>query len=120
MAAPARLAAFRLGLRAETQAAWLLRFRGWRIVARRFADGPGEVDLIATRGRLLAFVEVKARVTQNAAAEAVSARQQRRIRRGAEAFLARNPRYAGYSMRFDVVLVSPGRFPRLMPGAFGF
>ncbi|WP_204951429.1 YraN family protein [Methylopila capsulata] len=117
--APKRLAAFRLGLDAETRAAWLLRLTGWRIVKRRYAQGGGEIDLIAVRGRTLAFVEVKARATLEAAAEAVTPRQQARIRRGAEAFLAREPAYAGYVMTFDVVLVAPRRLPRRLPNAFG-
>ncbi|MDR4308557.1 YraN family protein [Chelatococcus sambhunathii] len=120
MAAEARVRAFRLGLGAETRAAWALRLTGWRIVARRFAEGPAEVDLIALRGRTLAFVEVKARADLATAAEAVSERQQRRIRRAAEAFLARRPVYAGYVVTFDVVLVCPGRWPKRLPNAFGF
>lgn len=118
-AAPERVRAFRLGLGAESRAAWLLRLKGWTIVARRFADGPGEVDLIARRGRTLAFVEVKARADLAAAADAVTPHQQRRIRRGAEAFLARRPAYAGYVVTFDVVLVAPRRWPRHIPNAFG-
>ena len=86
---------------------------------RRYAQGGGEIDLIAVRGRTLAFVEVKARATFDAAAGAVTPRQQARIRRGAEAFLAREPAYAGYVMTFDVVLVAPRRLPRRLPNAFG-
>jgi putative endonuclease len=115
-----RVRAFRLGLDAETAAAWLLRLTGWRIVARRVSEGVGEVDIVATRGRTLAFVEVKARADFAAAAEAVSPRQQARIRRAAEAFLARRPAYAGYVVTFDVVLVAKGRLPRRLPNAFGF
>jgi putative endonuclease len=114
-----RVRAFRRGLSAESLAAWLLRLKGWRILARRFAEGPGEVDIVATRGRTLAFVEVKSRADLDAAAEAVSLRQQARIRRGAEAFIARRPVYAGYVVTFDVVLVAPGRFPRHLANAFG-
>lgn len=115
-----RVRAFRLGLGAEQRAAWLLRLTGWRILARRFAEGPGEVDIVALRGRTVAFVEVKARADFDAAIEAVTPRQQARIRRGAEAFLARRPAYAGYVVTFDVVLVAPGRLPKRLPNAFGF
>lgn len=118
-ASPKRLAAFRLGLGAETRAAWFLRLHGWRIVKRRYAEGGGEIDLIARRGRTLAFVEVKARASFDAAIEAVTPRQQMRIRRGAEAFLAREPAYAGYIVTFDVVLIAPGHLPRRMANAFG-
>jgi putative endonuclease len=115
---PERVRAFRRGLSAETLACWLLRLKGWRILARRFADGPGEVDVVAARGRTLAFVEVKARRDPDAAVEALTPRQRLRIRRAAEAFLARRPAYAGYVVTFDVVLVAPGRWPRHLPDAF--
>lgn len=118
-AAPERLRAFRLGLTAETRAVWLLRLTGWRILARRWTMGTGEVDIVALRGRTLAFVEVKARSTLDAALEAVTPRQQQRIRRGAEAFLAKRPAYAGYVVSFDLVLVAPGRLPKRLPNAFG-
>ncbi|MFL1876300.1 YraN family protein [Hansschlegelia beijingensis] len=117
--AQARTRAFRLGLKAETAAVWLLRLKGWRILARRFSEGSGEVDVIAARGRTLAFVEVKARADFRSASEAITRRQQARIRRGAESFLARRPAYAGYLVTFDVVLVAPRRLPRHMPNAFG-
>lgn len=119
-AAGARVRAFRLGVRAETAAVWLLRLKGWSIVARRFTGGAGgEVDVIASRGRTLAFVEVKARADFARAIEAVTPRQQQRIRRGAEAFLAQRPAYAGYVVTFDVILVAPRRLPRHLPNAFG-
>lgn len=118
-AAPERVKAFRLGLSAEDVAAWLLRLKGWRIVTRRHSDGVGELDLVAVRGRTVAFVEVKARAHLAAAAEAVTPRQQIRIRRAAEAFLARRPAYAGYVVTFDVVLVAPRRLPRHLQNAFG-
>ncbi|WP_020181172.1 YraN family protein [Methylopila sp. M107] len=120
MAARERVRAFRRGIDAETLAAWSLRLKGWRVLARRYSDGPGEVDLVIVRGRTLAFVEVKARVDFASAVEAVTPRQQQRIRRGAEAFLARRPAYAGYVVRFDVVLVAPRRWPKHLPNAFGF
>lgn len=118
-AAPERVRAFRLGLSAESRAAWAMRLCGWRILARRLSEGGGEVDIVALRGRTLAFVEVKARSTFQSAIEAVTPRQQARIRRGAEAFLARRPAYAGYVVRFDVALVVPGRWPKFLPNAFG-
>lgn len=118
-AAPERVRAFRLGLSAESRAVWLLRLTGWRILARRWSAGTGEVDVVALRGRTLAFVEVKARSNLESAIEAVTPRQQARIRRGAEAFLAKRPDYAGYVVSFDLVLVAPGRLPKRVPNAFG-
>jgi len=113
-----RRAANSAGLRAETAAALLLRLKGYRVLARRFPAPVGEIDLIVRRGKLLAFVEVKARPTLDMAAESIRPAQRVRIVRGAEAFLSRHPRYTGYDLRFDAVLVAPGRFPRHLEAAF--
>ena len=59
--APARLAAERQGRRGEMLAAWLLRAKLYRIVARRFKTPVGEIDLIAARFGTTVFVEVKTR-----------------------------------------------------------
>jgi len=114
----ARRAAYGRGLGAETRAALWLRLKGYRILAQRFAAPVGEIDLVARRGRVLAFVEVKARPTADAALFAVRRRQQRRIVRAAEAFLARHPAFAACDLRFDVITVAPRRWPRHLPGAF--
>lgn len=110
-----RQAAQRRGRWAETVCVWHLRLRGWRILARGFTSGrgsgAGEVDIVARRGGVIAFIEVKARADRGAAAAAVAVRQQRRIVRGAEAFLARRPDLAGLAVRFDAMLVAPGRLP---------
>jgi putative endonuclease len=116
---PDRLGAYLRGLSAESRAALLLRLKGFRILARRFAAPVGEIDLVALRGRTLAFVEVKARRDLAAGLDAIRPQQRARIRRGAEAFLARHPRLATCDMRFDVVVVVPGRLPRHLPNAFG-
>jgi putative endonuclease len=58
-----RQSAERGGRRAESLAAWWLRLKGWRILARRVRTPVGEIDLVARRGRTIAFVEVKARAT---------------------------------------------------------
>lgn len=114
----ARRAAERLGHGAEARALWWLRLKGYRPVARRFRCPAGEIDLIVRRGRVLAFVEVKAREDAAAAAEAVSPRQRQRILRAAEAFLQRRPELAKLDQRFDAVLVAPGRRPRHLPDAW--
>src|ERR1700751_454209 len=90
---PERQVAFRLGLSAETRAAALLLAKGYRIVARRWRSPVGEIDLVVRRGRLLVFVEVKARVRLAVAAEAVPERQRRRIVAAAEAWLASHADY---------------------------
>jgi len=98
------------GRRAETIAAWWLRLHGWRILAMRARIPGGEVDLIARRGRTLAFVEVKARAT---AAELDFAVDRHRLRRVAVAGERFAPRYARPSddIRIDVILIAPRRLP---------
>ena len=116
--APERQTAFKLGLSAETRAAALLIAKGFRIVARRFRSPAGEIDIVAKRGALLIFVEVKARALLDDAAWSVTDRQKRRIATAATAWLAANPEDAMYDMRFDAVLVAPRSLPRHIKGAF--
>ena len=101
----------RAGRRAETLAAPVLRLKGFRILARRFACHAGEVDLIACRDDLLVFVEVKRRTTVAGALEAVGRHQQERIARAAAFFLQRQPQLAGLAQRFDLIAVVPWRWP---------
>ncbi len=100
------------GRRAETACVWHLRLRGWRILARRVRSPVGEIDIVAARRGLVAFIEVKARRDLALAAHSITPRQRRRIRRAAEAFLQKRPDLAGRDMRFDVMLVAPWRVPR--------
>ena len=115
---PERVAAFGLGLSAESRAAAYLVAKGYRIAARRFRTPFGEVDIVARRRGVLVFVEVKARSTLDAAAEAVLVRQQRRIADAAAFWLSLNPHDVGSDIRFDAVLVAPGKIPRHIPAAF--
>jgi putative endonuclease len=98
------------GRRAERLAAWWLRLKGWRILAIRARTPVGEVDLIARRGRILAFVEVKARATPAEAAIALDDYRLRRVARAAEALLPRYMR-AGDIVRIDAMFVTPWRLP---------
>jgi putative endonuclease len=113
-----RQVAFRLGLSAESRAAAYLIAKGYRILARRFRSPAGEIDIIACRRQLLVFVEVKARDKLDDAAWSVTDRQRARIAAAAEIFLARLGEHQFRDMRFDAVLVVPGRIPRHIPGAF--
>jgi putative endonuclease len=115
---PERVAAFKVGLSAESRAAAYLIAKGYRIVARRFRSPVGEIDIVARRRGLLVFVEVKARNTLDGAAESLLPRQQRRIAEAAGAWLAAHPEDNESPMRFDVVLVAPGRIPKHIAGAF--
>lgn len=113
-----RQLAFKLGLTAESRAAALLLAKGFRIAARRFRSPAGEIDIVARRGTLLIFVEVKARGALDDAAWSVTDRQKRRIASAAAAWLAAHPDDAMCDMRFDAVLVAPRSLPRHIPGAF--
>lgn len=110
----ARYQAWARGRNAERFAAWFLRVRGYRVLAERYKTPLGEIDLIVRRGGTLIFVEVKARATLSAGLEAITPRQQSRIKSAAEVFLAKR-HYQG-PCRFDAVVVTPGRFgvPRVV------
>jgi putative endonuclease len=113
-----RRTAFRFGLSAEGRAAAFLMAKGYRILARRFRTPLGEIDIVARRRDVLVFVEVKARDSFDEAAEAIGKRQQYRIIGAAQVWLAAHPEDAMRDMRFDAILVIPGRVPRHLPAAF--
>jgi putative endonuclease len=113
-----RRIAFRYGLSAESRAAVYLIAKGYRILGRRFRTPVGEIDIVARRRGVLVFVEVKARESFEAAAEAIGPRQRDRIIAAARFWLVAHPQDAARDMRFDVVLVVPGRLPRHLPAAF--
>ena len=106
-----RRRAYWAGRRAEMIAATLLRLKGYRILARDYRAGVGELDIVARRGQLLAVVEVKRRRDMASALAAVTMRQQRRIARATEAFMTRHQGLAGLAARFDVIVVLPHRPP---------
>ena len=114
----ARVRAYRSGLFAETLAALLLRLKGHRVVARRYKTPVGEIDLVALKGKRLAFNEVKRRKTAEDAAWTVPAKQRRRIVRAAQYWLAGHPDFAGHDIAFDVVLAAPWRWPQYIANAF--
>lgn len=106
----------RRGRRGETLAALLLRCKGYRILGRRVRTHMGEIDLIARNlAGVVCFVEVKARPELGVAAGSVGLRQRARIVRAAEAWLAGRP---AKGVRFDVMTVMPGRFPRHLRDAW--
>jgi putative endonuclease len=115
---PERQVAFRTGISAESRAAALLVAKGFRILARRWKSPLGELDIVARRRSLLIFVEVKARNDLDEAAESVTPRQRQRIAAAAEAWLATYPDTTFTDMRFDAMLVAPGKMPRHIQGAF--
>ena len=115
---PERVAAFRTGLSAETRAAAFLMAKGYRILQKRFRTPYGEIDLVARKRHLVAFVEVKARASLDEAAYAVTPRQQQRIISAAQAWLMAHPEHAEFELRFDAMLIAPRRLPRHLLAAF--
>jgi putative endonuclease len=105
-----RKTAEKQGRRGERVAAWWLRLQGWRIVGERIRTRRGEVDIVAWRGRTLAFVEVKTRGDAASLALAIDDYRLRRVVDAAEALL---PRYGAGAeeIRIDVILVRPWRLP---------
>ncbi len=123
MAEARRIAAGDRGRAAERRAVWLLRLKGYAILARNFRPaksvGLGEIDIVARRGRTLAFVEVKARASETAGILAIGPQQQERIVRAANVFVKTRPLYRDWPMRFDAVILEAGRFwPRHLADAW--
>jgi putative endonuclease len=112
-----RQAAEKRGRGAETLACWYLRFKGWRILARRARVPGGEVDIIARRRRTLAFVEVKARATEEAAAFALDEWRLRRVVTAAERLASRYMR-DGDDVRIDALFLVPRRWPKHLPNVW--
>ncbi len=107
----------RAGRAAELIAAVHLTLKGYRILAIRQRSRLGEIDLIAVRGRRLAFVEVKLRRSEELARDAISDRQAHRITNAAEQWVWQRKRYRDYEIGLDSVLVVPWRLPRHVPNA---
>jgi putative endonuclease len=108
----------RKGRRAEWFAALALMLKGYRIVSLRYKTAVGEIDLVARKRDLIAFVEVKARKDLASGVDAVSYPAQRRIAAAGELFISRQQDSAQLSWRHDVVVVSPWRWPVHLQDAF--
>jgi putative endonuclease len=108
----------RYGRSSEMLAVVALRLRGYKILMRRFRSPQGEIDIVARRGRTLCIVEVKARPDHDSAVLALTVGQRLRIERAAQALIARHPQLAVCDLRFDLILVGRGRWPRLIKDAW--
>ena len=123
-----RVRAYRSGVLAEAAVALILRLKGHRIVAQRYKTPVGEIDLVALKGRRLAFIEVKRRKTREDAAWTLPASQRRRIVRAAQYWLAghpalRRPRHGlrrGAHRALDLAALHRERISCLTPGSFPF
>ena len=108
----------RIGRRAEWLAALALLLKGYRILALRYRTPAGEIDLVARKGDLIAFVEVKARRDLASGVDAVSYTAQRRILAAGELFISRQPDSAQLSWRCDIMVVRRWRWPVHLQDAF--
>ncbi len=113
-----RRRAFRKGHWAEMLAAWYLRLKCYRILHRRFKAKTGEIDLIAKRGKLIVFVEVKARADKSSAVNAVTFDNQMRISDAADIWISARPDANQLSFRFDIIAVMPWKVPVHFEDAF--
>jgi putative endonuclease len=106
-----RQEAYRLGVDAELVSEAFLKERGYRLLARRFKVGEGEIDIIARTADTLVFVEVKARRSRDLGLDAVTPRGWKRIARAADEFMARHPEYRDFGWRYDLIVIVPGEAP---------
>ncbi|WP_108663355.1 YraN family protein [Acuticoccus kandeliae] len=106
------------GMEAEGSVARYLHAGGYHVIGQRRRTRSAEVDLVAVRDDMVAFVEVKARKRGWDGLEAVNLSKQRRLSRAASEWLAENPAYAGHTLRFDIALVWPGARMEYLENAF--
>ncbi len=112
-----RAGARAFGVNAETLAALFLRLKGYSILARGYRIREGEIDIVARRGRTIAFVEVKARPSLDDAAIAITPEKRRRISRASRRWIVSNGWAANYVLRGDAIFVAPGKLPRHVEAA---
>jgi putative endonuclease len=102
----------------ESLAVWMLRFKGYRILKRRYKTLVGEIDIIAARGNTVVAVEVKYRTCYSHAVEAITPRQQRRIGKAFQYYL-QHLQWTPENIRFDAILFCAWKWPLHIPNAWG-
>lgn len=118
MATLDRQQAERRGRRAERAAVIWLRLKGYRILAQRQKMPGGEIDIIARKGAVICFVEVKARNTREVAITSVSQGNWQRIATAAGMWMARHPQYAQFGWRYDLIAIGTGAWPMHLKDAW--
>ncbi len=106
-----RQARERRGRSAERIASLFLLINGFRIVERRFKVPVGEIDIVAVKGRRLAFVEVKARADIVACEASITPKLRSRVRRAADVWMASHRRYHDYDQGFDLIFICRRKWP---------
>ncbi len=114
---------YRFGMHAEKMAAWYLRAKGYTILAERYRNVMGEIDVLARKGNALVAVEVKARKTMQACEESITPMKQQRVTRAMQGALADKKitglaRGKGPNIRFDVIWITPWRMPKHIKDAW--
>ena len=115
---PERVAREGRGRWAEFVAAAYLMLHGYRILARRHRTPYGEIDIIARRGKRIAFVEVKHRQSRAQAEAALRSKQARRVAQAAAHWIAQRPAFAEHDRGFDAVFILPRAWPVLVRDAY--
>jgi putative endonuclease len=100
------------GRMAEHAAEWALRLKGYRILARRWSGRGGEIDIVARRGALIVFVEVKARPDAGQALAAITSAKQGKLRKAIHEWQSAHDGKGRFTYRADAMLVAPWRWPR--------
>ena len=113
-----RLKALRRGYVSEYLAALSLVLRGHRILAMRYKVKAGEIDIIARKGDLVSFIEVKARATAQDSVFAVSGLTQSRIRNASLHWLQGQKDAGRLAWSYDIIAVRPWRWPEHFRDAF--
>ena len=107
---------YRYGKFAENVAKWFLRLKGWRVLEQRWSCYAGEIDIIAKRGTMVIFVEVKARKDLATALDALGEGQWHRINEAADFYMAKHPHLADCSWRYDAICITPYALPKHFSG----
>ena len=118
MMGPSRKRAYQKGIWAERIAAIFLLAKGYRILTMRYKSKMGEVDIIAKRGQLVIAVEVKARQSIDEAVFAVTHETAKRVESAAGYWLSQQRNASELSLRFDIIAISPWRWPLHLVDAF--
>ncbi len=94
------------GIAAEYLCAAFLFFKGYSLIKLRYRNHSGEIDIIATKGKILVFIEVKARAQKETALYSISPAKQQIISSAARGFIAVHAKFADLGLRFDVMVVT--------------
>ncbi len=103
------------GKKAESVACVYLEKNGYTIIERNRRLGRGELDIIALKGEILTFVEVKGHKNRESSLDAMHTDKQRRMISAAQTWLGQHADYANTQCRFDLIVVTPATIKILSP-----